>query len=119
MIGHEITAVYGLAHAESLAIVLPGVMSVMRESKKEKMIQYSKKVLGLDSNNEEFLINKAIELTEEFFKRLGQKTRLSDYGLDDEVAFVISERIGKYPTKLGERKNIGKDEVREILLLRK
>ena len=51
-IGHELTALFGLAHAETLAIVLPGTMAVRKEEKKAKLIQYAKRVWGIQGKNE-------------------------------------------------------------------
>ncbi len=118
MIGHELTAQYGLTHAESIGIVLPGVMNYMKQEKKEKLIQYGKRVFGFSNMNDEEIAQKAIDKTQEFFASLGQPLRLSDFGLGKEVADVISKKIGSYPVKIGERKNIGANEVKEILLMR-
>jgi NADP-dependent alcohol dehydrogenase len=118
MIGHELTAEYGLVHAESIGIVLPGVMNYMKQEKREKLIQYGRRVFGLGEMTDDEIVQEAIDKTEEFFVSLGQSVRFSDFGLTEEVADNISKKIGSYPVKIGERKNIGEKEVREILLMR-
>ena len=47
MIGHEITAFYGLDHARSLAVVQPHLLRVMIEDKKEKLAQMGKEVFNM------------------------------------------------------------------------
>jgi NADP-dependent alcohol dehydrogenase len=44
MIGHEITALLGLNHAQTLPIIPPTMMSVRRESKHAKLLQYAERV---------------------------------------------------------------------------
>jgi NADP-dependent alcohol dehydrogenase len=46
MIGHEITALHGLDHAQTLAIVLPSVLNVKKEQKAAKLLQYAERSLG-------------------------------------------------------------------------
>lgn len=113
MIGHEITAFYGLDHAQTLAIVLPGVMTLLKEQKGKKIIRLGKEVFGTDG------IDNTIKAVEEFFEKMGVKTYLSDYNLGDEAIAKVSERLGKRGWKLGECRNITADVVKEILTLRK
>jgi len=120
MIGHEITALYGVDHARTLAIVLPGVLNVMKEDKREKLLHYAGNVLNIPTEDEEKAIFEAISKTEEFFKSLGIGVRLSDYNIPDSAIEVICEKLkAKNYTKLGEKRNICPDLVREILFLRK
>lgn len=116
LIGHELTALYGIDHAQSLAIVLPGVMQVMKDDKEEKIKQYANEVFGISNNNS---VSQAITSTENFFNSLNIKTRLSDYNIDSSVTKIIPERfILRRFLKLGENKNITPDKVEEILKLR-
>lgn len=116
MIGHEITALYGVAHAQSLAIVLPGVMHVMREEKSEKIVQYGREVFGINISNESQMIDETIQRTEAFFNSLGIKTKLSDYSIDESVTKIIPERfIKRRFVKLGENKSITPQVVEKIL----
>lgn len=119
MIGHEITALYGLDHAQTLAIVLPGVMQVMREQKAEKILQLGEQVFGIYNNmSRDERIDAAINAVEGFFEEMQTKTHLSDYGLGKEVVETVTERMKNRGWKLGEKQNMTSDIVKEILTLR-
>ncbi|MBF0298874.1 MAG: iron-containing alcohol dehydrogenase [Oligoflexia bacterium] len=124
MIGHELTAEYGLAHAETLAIILPSLMHAMREGKSEKLIQYAKRVWKVekivetdkDKNKEDKIIDFAIGKTREFFEMMGVKTNLIDYKINEEAVNIIIGRLEKHDmTKMGEKGDITLEKCREIL----
>ncbi|MCW7753920.1 iron-containing alcohol dehydrogenase [Desulfobotulus sp. H1] len=107
MIGHELTALYGLDHAQTLAIVLPGVLQERREPKGEKLLQYAKRIWGLEGADKEAVMDAAIEKTREFFERMGVKTRLSDYGIGAEgISRVVEQLQAHGMKKLGEHRDI-------------
>ncbi len=116
-IGHELTAFHGIDHAQTLAIVLPGVMSAMRQHKKDKLIRYGKNVWGL-ANPDEKNIDQIILLTEAFFHSMQIKTRLSDYGVGEETITKIVKRFEERGYNLGEHANITPEIVGQILKLR-
>ncbi|NDV78293.1 iron-containing alcohol dehydrogenase [Dysgonomonas sp. 511] len=116
MIGHEITAFYGLDHAQTLAVVLPGVMTVLQEQKAKKITRLGKEVFGIEGGN---AIEKTIEAVEGFFEEMGVKTHLSDYGLGSEAIDKVVNRLSQRGWMLGESHNITSEVVREILTLRK
>ncbi|MFA9390645.1 MAG: iron-containing alcohol dehydrogenase [Prolixibacteraceae bacterium] len=116
MIGHEITALEKLDHAQTLAIVLPGVMKVMQQAKKDKILQYGLRVWGINGSSEDENINLAIQKTVEFFESMGLKTRLKDYGISIDTIELIVERMeNRGDINIGENKLIGVDEIRKIL----
>lgn len=118
MIGHEITAMHGVDHARTLAVVLPAVMEVKRDRKREKILQYAHRVWGIDSSaaGEEAIIDKAIARTRAFFQGLGIGTRLGDYGIDAASIPLIVEKLKAHGmTALGEHADIGPESSREIL----
>ncbi|MBQ4876766.1 iron-containing alcohol dehydrogenase [Pseudoalteromonas luteoviolacea] len=116
MIGHEITAVYGLDHAQTLAVILPRMMSEQAEHKREKLLQYAERVLGLDTSDEAQAIASAIELTEQFFHRVDMKTRLSDYGVGEEAVDKITAQLERHGmTALGEQQAVTLDKSRQII----
>lgn len=119
MIGHEITAFYGLDHAQTLAIVLPGVMEIMKEQKSKKICQLGKNVFGINESDSEKQIAKTIEAVEKFFESVGVKTRLSDYGLGEEAISKVTNRLAERGWQLGEKQNIDSNVVKRILELRK
>ena len=118
MIGHEITALTGTTHGQTLVIVLPGVLQVMREQKGDKILQYGERVWGITEGSRDERIDKTIAATEEFFRSLGLATRLSELSIGEEVVKEIVERFKVRGTKLGELSNIDHLLIDEILRLR-
>ncbi len=110
MIGHELTILYGLDHGQTLAIILPSVLQEMRQDKREKLIQYGKRVWGLSGHNDEKIIDDAIVKTREFFESFGVKTYLHEYNIDKSAVDKVAEQLKRHHmTALGERKNITPD----------
>lgn len=114
-IGHELTAFYGIDHGRTLAIVLPGLMHIRRGPKKEKIIQYGQRVWGINSGSEGEQINTAIAKTAGFFELMGIPTKLSEYGLSAGDIDRIIARFEQRKRKLGEKGDLGPDEIRQIL----
>ena len=79
MVGHELTALYGLDHAQTLAIVLPSMLRVRKEGKRAKLLQYAARVWQISEGTDDERIEQAIRRTQDFFEQMGVKTRLSDY----------------------------------------
>lgn len=114
MIGHELTALHGLDHGVTLAIVYPGMMRVMRREKFDKLVQYAERVWGATGTPEE-KAEAAIVKTDEFFRALGMKTRLSEHGIGQETIDFIVERFRKRGWNLGENGQVTPERVAEIL----
>jgi NADP-dependent alcohol dehydrogenase len=113
MIGHELTAFYGVDHAESLAIVLPGVWRAQLETKHGKLAQMGQRVFGVQGPEA------AIAATEDFFKSLEMPLRLGEYGIDAEDAVAkVTARFEQRRSRLGERRDITPRRVAEILRAR-
>jgi NADP-dependent alcohol dehydrogenase len=115
MIGHEITALYGLDHAQTLAVVLPRLLAVRRDNKRAKLLQYAERVWGIRSGDPEERIEAAIVATRRFFESVGVPTDLAAYHLSGAALAPIPERFRKRGTMLGERKDIDAGVVKEIL----
>lgn len=115
MIGHELTALCGLDHGETLAIVHPGVMDIMRKEKHGKLLQYARRVWNITIENEEQAIDEAIERTESFFRSIGKKTRLSEYGIGDDIIETIVERFKQRGWNVGEHGIVTPEKTRLIL----
>ncbi|MFN6264475.1 MAG: iron-containing alcohol dehydrogenase [Chromatiaceae bacterium] len=116
MIGHQLTALYGLDHAQTLAIVLPAVMQQQREQKRDKLLQYGRRVFGLEHNDEERLIDEAISHTRAFFEQMGVPTRLADYGITAEAKAAVVAKLAELKAdRLGEHGDITPDVVQQIL----
>jgi len=118
MIGHELTALHGLDHAQTLAVVLPSTLTVKRDRKREKLLQYADRVWGLVDGTEESRIDGAIQKTRDFFESVGVRTHLSDYGVGLDVIPLISDRFEKRGfVALGEHQDVTPKVVEQILAL--
>ncbi|AXW86735.1 NADH-dependent alcohol dehydrogenase [Lonsdalea britannica] len=107
MLGHELTAMHGLDHAQTLAVVLPAMLRDRQAQKREKLLQYAERVWGLRDGSEAQRIEGAIEATREFFERMGVPTRMSDYQLDGSSIPALVEKLKEHGmTSLGEHKDI-------------
>ena len=117
MIGHELTALFGIDHARTLAIIAPRLYENQYENKKQMLAQYGARVLGIEGP-QEFTARTAIVETEIFFQSLGIDTHLSDYTNNtNEVAQEIKNRfIQRGWLKMGERGAITPDDVEQIVL---
>jgi NADP-dependent alcohol dehydrogenase len=80
MLGHELTVLHGLDHAQTLAVVLPAMLQVRREEKREKLLQYAERVWGLREGDDEARIDQAIVRTRLFFESLQVPTSFG-YGI--------------------------------------
>jgi len=119
-IGHELTALFGLDHAQTLAIVLPGILQIRREAKRGKLLQYAERVWGLHAGKgtEDERIDAAIGNTRAFFEQMGVPTRLSGYGLGAEaIDATVAAMEAAGLTGLGERRDITPADVRKALQL--
>jgi NADP-dependent alcohol dehydrogenase len=118
MIGHELTALYHIDHAQTLAVVLPAMLAERRQVKREKLLQYAARVWGLREGDEDQRIDAAIQATRDFFKRMGVPTRLSEHGLDADVIPQVLAQLERHGmTALSERRDLDL-EVSERILLR-
>jgi len=115
MVGHELTAYHGIDHAQTLAIVLPGIMHIKRDQKKDKILQLGERVWGVLDGTDDERINETIQKTVEFFESVGIQTKLPDYSVTAETIDIICTRFLKRGYKVGEKGNIGPDEIRMIL----
>lgn len=117
-IGHELTGLYGLDHAATLAIVLPSLLTVKRAQKRDKLLQYAERVFGITTGDEEARIDEAIARTRAFFEAMGVRTRLADYGLDATAIPAVSEKLRQHwPVPLGEHRDVTPEAAAEILTL--
>ena len=118
MIGHELTALYNLDHAQTLAIVLPALMHVQKEQKSIKIQQLGARVFGFNYNDEAEQIDKTIKAVQDFFEAMAVKTRLADYDLDEQAIDAVVKNLEKNElTTLGEHGDIDLAKVKQILAL--
>ena len=116
MIGHELTALYDIDHARTLALVLPALLDVQREQKREKLLQYGERVWNITSGSDDERITAAIASTRAFFEGLGIPTRLSAYQLGQEAVEAVLKQLAAHGmTSLGEHRDIDLARSRRIL----
>ncbi len=116
MIGHELTAMFGLDHGKTLAILQPSVWQVRKEKKRAKLLQYARRVWNITEGDDDSKIDSAINKTREFFEDLGIKTHLSDYDItSDKIDNVIVALEKRGMTALSETGDLTPDISREIL----
>lgn len=115
--GHELTALFGIDHARTLAIIAPSHYRYNFEAKKEKLAQYGKRVWGINEGTTEEIANAAIAKTEDFFHSMEIKTTLAEYtdayqGTAEKIAKRFTERgwLG-----LGEHKTLSPSDVQKIV----
>jgi NADP-dependent alcohol dehydrogenase len=116
MIGHELTALFGIDHAKTLAVMHPAVLKVRKEQKKQKLLQYAERVWGITKGDDNERIDRAIQETEKFFASLGMKTRLSEYGLTEQsIDQVVTNLEAHGMTALSEHGDVTLDISREMI----
>jgi alcohol dehydrogenase YqhD (iron-dependent ADH family) len=116
LIGHELTALYNIDHARTLAVIAPSLYKVMFETKKQKLAQYGKRIFKLTGTEDE-IAAEAINQTVAFFNTMGMQTKLSEYTEDySKTADFIANRFKERGwNRLGEKQNITPEKVREIV----
>ncbi|EOY5421866.1 alcohol dehydrogenase [Cronobacter dublinensis] len=115
MLGHELTAMHGLDHAQTLAVVLPALWNEKRNEKRAKLLQYAGRVWNITEGSDDERIDAAIAATRRFFETMGAPTRLSDYGLDGSSIPALLAKLEEHGlTALGEHQDITLDVSRRI-----
>lgn len=116
MIGHELTAFYGIDHGQSLAIVEPRLLRNQKVSKAKKLAKLAREVFCVNEPVDLKAADIAIDKIEAFFNSIGMKTKLSDYEIDsNEAAEKIRERFAQRHTVLGEKGAINADTAYDIV----
>ena len=117
MIGHELTAFHGIDHAVTLAIVLPGLLTQLKEKRSEKLLQYAERVWNITEGSDEEKKALAINKTEAFFNQVGIKTRLSEHNVGQDSIDVIASRFEERGF-VGMLPDVEVKDVAEILVSR-
>lgn len=116
--GYALTAQFGLDHAQTLAILLPGVMTYMCKEKQTKLARMGEVVFGITEGKEEERASRTITACEAFFRKMGLKTRLGEYGIQATDLDALAAPVDKQGWRLGEHHNIDSKAAREIMALR-
>jgi NADP-dependent alcohol dehydrogenase len=117
MIGHELTALYEIDHARTLAIIGPNLYRVMFDSKKEKLAQFGERVFNLKGNSTKEIAEKAIDKLVSFLEEMGMETKLSQTttNYSDTANFIVNRFEERGWKALGEKQNITLEKVKEIV----
>ncbi len=115
MIGHELTALYGVDHGRSLAIVQPWLLRHQIEVKRPKLEQMARNVFALPPSED--LAERCIDAIEAFYHSLDVATQLTEHGGDKAAAIdnIVAQLEAHGMVKLGEHRAITPKEAREIL----
>jgi NADP-dependent alcohol dehydrogenase len=114
-IGHELTALHGISHGQTLAIVLPAMMRVLKNQKMTKLLQYGERVWGIYDGTDDDRAELAIVKTEDFFRSLGLATRLCELNVGEETIREIERRFTEREVAYGEGSNVDGRLAAEIL----
>jgi NADP-dependent alcohol dehydrogenase len=114
-IGHELTALHGISHGQTLAIVFPAMLRVMREQKLSKLVQYGERVWGIFDGTDEQRAEWAVEHTEKFFRSLGLVTRLCELNVGEDTISEIERRFTSRGVAFGENRNVDGRKAARIL----
>lgn len=110
----ELTALHGIDHARTLAMILPHLLEIKKDTKREKLIQYARHVWHI-RDTDDALVEAAIQKTTEFYESLGIPTKLSAYGLGSDTIDEIVRRLTAKGINYGEHSDISPAVVRQIL----
>lgn len=115
-IGHELTVIHNIDHARTLAVVLPGLWTILKDEKREKLLQFGERIWNITAGSDDERIENTILKTVEFFESLGVKTRMEDYNVTVYTIDKIVKRFEERGWKaLGDRELITPDVVRRVL----
>ena len=118
LIGQDLTALYNLDHGQTLAIMMPAIWTYKLAQKQEKLVQYGQRVWHIQETDPQVIARQAIEKTREFFENMGVATRLSAYGLGEQIIDEVIAKLEEHQfIKLGEHSDITPHDVRAILKL--
>ena len=115
LIGHELTALYGLDHAETLAIALPKVMEYKKAQKPDKIVQLGRRVFGIEEKGKIKAANATIEAVKKFFVKMGAGVELKSYKLPADAPEAVGKNIARTYKAIGENGDITPADVVKIL----
>ena len=115
LIGHELTALYGLDHAETLAIALPKVMEYKKDRKLDKIVQLGRRVFGIEEKSKAKAANATIEAVKKFFVKMGAGVELKSYKLPADAPEAVGKNIARTYKAIGENGDITPEDVVKIL----
>jgi NADP-dependent alcohol dehydrogenase len=116
-IGHELTAFFGLAHAQTLAVVLPAVWKYEINNKAAKLAKFAQNVWAVTRGSKKQKAAAAIKHTIEFFNSIDMPTSLKDYNITRKDTEKVVNRFARRGSAFGENRDIDVKAVEKILKL--
>ncbi len=115
MIGHELTALWHVDHARSLAIIQPSLLRNQIENKRAKLEKLGSAVFDLQPTSD--LAERTIDAMEALYNNLGVSTKLTEYeGEKTTTVDKVIEQLQKHGmVALGETQAITLAESRKVL----
>ena len=120
MIEHELSAIYDIAHGEGLAIIFPAWMKYVYKNNIERFAQFGQRIWGVDFHpyDLEGMAREGIKRFEDFLKRIGLKTRLSEISISDDRFKEMAKKCTENGP-VGNFVKLGKEDVLNIYNLAK
>ena len=115
LIGHELTALYGLDHAETLAIALPKVMEYKKAQKLDKIVQLGRRVFGIEAKGKAKAANATNDAVKKFFVKMGAGIELKSYKLPADAPEAVGKNIARTYKAIGENGDRTPADVVKIL----
>ena len=84
---HEISALYDVAHGAGLAVVFPAWLEYVSQFNSGKVIQFGKRVFGVDSAPE------AIASLREFYKSIGMPLTMAELGVESPDIDLMNRKL--------------------------
>jgi len=119
-IEHELSAIYDIAHGEGLAIIFPAWMKYVYKNNIERFAQFGQRIWGVDFHpyDLEGMAREGIKRFEDFLKRIGLKTRLSEISISDDRFKEMAKKCTENGP-VGNFVKLGKEDVLNIYNLAK
>lgn len=111
-IGHELSGLYGIDHARTLAIIQPNLLRELIDERSEKLLQMGENVFQMKTNNP----HDVIDAIEKIYINLGVNLKLSSYTQDDKINEKVITLLEQHGfTHFGYNGSVNKDLVKNIL----
>lgn len=111
-IGHELSGLYGIDHARTLAIIQPNLLRELLEERSEKLLQMGENVFKMSTKNPHDVIDKM----ETMYKELGVNLELSSYTQDRQINEKVTALLEKHGfTNFGYNGSVNKEIVEKVL----
>ena len=117
MIGHAITALYGIDHARTLTMILPALLRYKKDAKLPMLARFARRVWKIEEADDRLAAELAISKTEDFMRSMSCPVRISDADIDMNVDALIKHLADADQTSLGESGDIRADDVRSIVAM--